>query len=468
MARPRKQTYTLDMYLKKINDGDIDNNADVQRRMVWSKEQINELVVTVLTDEYMPPIILGEEDSSQLHIADGGCRTAALNSFWKGTHKITSAIESSMIPYKKKVKKEDGAIVWEDAVFDIKNKTIDKLPEELKKKFHEYQIETVIHEHCDNNKISRYIKRYNNHTSMNSDQKAFTYIDRFAGHIRRILDSKFFLDHSSYSENDKNKGVVERVIVETMMCMNHFEDWKKQPKYACKFLNDHATEAEFKKLEEHLHRLENIVTDDIKDVFNKKDSFLFLTLFDRFTKLGVADFEFAEFLREFNKSLRLVRRNRNGLLFDEIDKYLSTKDKQVISDKLELLEGLMTEFLHREEKGWNNKSVEKFLAENLGMGVEMIREDMDLYQESLDALLENTVKIHSKLRSGENRPSLLAMMAYSYKIDEDLDEWMLAYAKRHTTYFIDQKKNFVHMKKDFQRFCRANMNPVTSGVVFYR
>ena len=66
MARPRKQTYTLKMYLEKINDGDIDNHADVQRRMAWSKEQINELIVTVLTDEYMPPIILGEEKNSQL------------------------------------------------------------------------------------------------------------------------------------------------------------------------------------------------------------------------------------------------------------------------------------------------------------------------------------------------------------------------------------------------------------------
>ena len=174
MARPRKQTYTLKMYLDKIKDGDIDNNADVQRKMVWSKEQINELIVTVLMDEYIPPIILGEESNSQLHIADGGCRSAALNSFRNGTHKITASIEDSVISYKKKTKDKTGNIIWEDAVFDIKNKTYAKLPEELKKKFDEYQIETVIHENCDSRKISRYIKRYNNHVAMNTDQKAFT------------------------------------------------------------------------------------------------------------------------------------------------------------------------------------------------------------------------------------------------------------------------------------------------------
>ncbi len=204
MARPRKQTYTLEMYLKKNMKGDIDNNADVQRNFAWNNEQINELVVTVLTDDYMPPIILGEEANSKLHIVDGGCRTAALIKFRHMNHKITSAIENSRIPYKKKETDEAGNIIYEDAIFDIKNKTFDKLPEELKEKFNEYQIETVIHEECDSRIISKYIKRYNNHVSMNTDQKAFTYIDRFAGRIRKILDSRFFVDCSVYSEKDKN------------------------------------------------------------------------------------------------------------------------------------------------------------------------------------------------------------------------------------------------------------------------
>ena len=58
------------------------------------------------------------------------------------------------------------------------------------------------------------------------------------------------------------------------------------------------------------------------------------------------------------------------------------------------------------------------------------------------------VKIDSKLRNEENRFSLLAMMVYSYKEDKDLDEWMTEYARRNNTYFIDQKKNFLHMKNE--------------------
>lgn len=455
MARPRKQTYTLDMYLKKHRKGDIDNNADVQRNFVWNNEQINELVVTVLTDDYIPPIILGEEENSKLHIVDGGCRTAALIEYKYGNYKITSSIENSLIPYKKKSVDGNGNITYEDAEFDIKNKTYDKLPEELREKFDEYQIETVIHECCDSSKISKYIKRYNNHVAMNTDQKAFTYIDKFAGRIRMILDSKFFVECNSYSEKDKTKGAVERIVVESMMCMNHFENWKTQAKAACKYLNENATEQEFDSFEGNLHRLEAIITEDIKDLFNKKDSFIFLTLFDRFTRLGIEDHKFAQFLRAFKEELRCAQRNEKGLLFDEIDKELSTKDKQVITDKLNMLEKLMKEFLHRKEKE-EYLVTEAFIAENLNMDVETLRENMDFYEQCLTDLTDNSIRDGSRLLHKENHASLLAMFVYSFEKEQDLNEWLTQYAAKNNSYFADQRRNYLHMKKDFEQYCRRS------------
>ena len=73
MGKPRKQTYTMEMYLNKIRDKDIRNDADVQRHFVWSNEQVNELIVTALTDDYIPPIILGENDGTQLWIVGASC-----------------------------------------------------------------------------------------------------------------------------------------------------------------------------------------------------------------------------------------------------------------------------------------------------------------------------------------------------------------------------------------------------------
>ncbi len=455
MARPRKQTYTLKMYLEKINDGDIDNHADVQRRMAWSKEQINELIVTVLTDEYMPPIILGEEKNSQLHIADGGCRTAALNSFWKGAHKITASIENSVIPYKKKVKSEDKTISWEDAVFDIKNKTFEKLPEELKKKFHEYQVETVIHENCDSHKISQYIKRYNNHTSMNKDQKAFTYIERFAGEIRGILESRFFLDYSNFTEKDKTKGAVEWVIVETMMCIYHFEHWKKQPKAACQYLNENGTQQEFEQFRQSIHRLEKIVTEDVKFLFNRKDSFLFFTLFDTFTKLGMEDLRFVEFLRVFQRELRFSKKNERGLLFDEIDKDLNTKDKQVIFDKLEMLKAVMLDFFQISDG--KIITAEELVREWVDRSV--TEEDMELYEIVANDISEAVHDIDSVFLSDRNRPSFVALAAYAVRQDTEgiMKQWLTGF-EREGRLLWNQRDNYFYMKKEFDKFVLDKTN----------
>ena len=453
MARPRKQTYPMETYLISNKEGDISNNADTQRKPAW-RAIINGLIVTILTDDYIPPIILGEEENSQLDILDGGSRTAAFMMFRYGNWKISSSVEDSIILYKKKSKNENGDIIWEDATFNIKGKTYEQLPEELKKKFNSYQVETVIHENCDKGRISTYIKRYNEHSSMNTNQKAFTYIDRFADKIHRIVDGNFFRNNKAYSDNDKEKGVVERIVVETIMCMSHFDNWKTQAKTACKYLNDHADESEFDNLADNLHRIENILSEDIYDIFNKKDSFIFLTLFDKFSKLGIDDEKFAEFLREFHVKMRSSKRNDRNLLFDEIDKEASTKDKQVIADKLKMLEDLMNEFLKEDINDSYSMSQEEFVAENLNMDIEPVKADIDFYNESLDELLENVVRVDSKLRNPENRLSLLAMMVYSYKEDKDLDEWMSDYAKNNNTYFVDQKKNFLHMKNSFEQYIK--------------
>lgn len=450
MARPRKQTYTLKMYMDKIKDGDICNDGDVQRNMAWTSEQISELIVTVLTDDYIPPIILGEEDSSQLHIVDGGCRSSALLLFRYGNRKISPSIENPVILYKKKSKDENGNIIWNDAEFNIKNKTFDKLPDELKKKFDEYQIETVIHEHCDRHKISKYIKRYNNHIAMNTNQKAFTYIDNFAKNVREILNNKFFLnDYSSFTESEKNKGVVERVVVETIMCTNHFDAWKKQTKFVCDYLNKNATVDEFEKLNKNLHRLENVITEDVKDMFNSKDAFLLLTLFDKFSDLGLDDKEFINFLLEFQTNYRINRRNDNGILFDEIDENRSTKDRTVISEKLEMLEVLMKEYLHISDESID---VVQFISENVGIEKEEVDSDISFYEETLNDLENECIRCDSKLLNQRNRPSLLAMVAYSYSNDVDLDEWLSDYAKVNNTYFVDQKKNYLHMKRSLEKY----------------
>lgn len=438
MNRPRRPVYTMEMYLKKIKDMDIRNDADTQRQFVWNNEQVNELIVTVLTEDYIPPIILAEMEDSQLWIVDGGQRSASFNKFRYGNYKITSAIENSIIPYKKKNRDENGKIIWEDAIFDIRNKTYDKLPEELQKKFNEYQIEMAIHENCDARRIAQLIKRYNNHTSMNVNQKAFTYIDNFAREVRDIIENRFFLDCGVYTEKEKNKGVLERLVLESVMCMFHFDNWKKQTKHLAGYLNVNSTQDEFEILNSNIKRLEKVITEDLRDLFSSKDSFIWFTLFNKFTELGFEDERFASFLRAFKNGLKseLV----NGISFVEINKNKGTKDKTVIDAKLNILINLMCGFLKVSNDFLCIDKTLDFVKNNVNEDVN--EEDIELYIKIFNDL---TREFKDKRAVFNNKLALIAIIAYACEQDLDLDEWIKEHYKVKT--FADQTENYIYMKK---------------------
>ena len=439
MNRPRKQIYTMEMYLNKIKDKDIRNDSYTQRQFVWSNEQINELVMTVLTEDYIPPILLAEVDNSQLWIVDGGQRSSSFSQFRYGNYKITSAIENSVVSYKKKTIDEQGNVMWEDALFDIRNKTYDKLPEELKKKFNEYQIETAIHENCDTHRIAQLIKRYNNHTSMNSNQKAFTYVDNYAKEIRNVLESRFFLDCGDYTEKERSKGVLERVVLESVMCMFHFDRWKKQPKQMANFLNENSTVDEFEKFQISVERLENIISEDLRDIFTSKDSFIWFAMFNRFSELGLDDKRFADFLKEFKSTLK--EKVVGGVSYVELDKNRGTKDKAVIAAKLDLLTELMLRYLGVNSEICNLDTILTFVQENVSE--EVNEEDVELYSEILKDL---TTGFEDRLFLINNKASLISIVAYSCLNDIDLDD-KIHRCLSELKVFDTQKDGYLYMKE---------------------
>lgn len=438
----------MEQYTKNVSEGYITNDADTQRNPAW-KPIVDGLAVTILTDEYIPPIILAEEESGQIHIVDGGSRTAAFRMIRFGNHKIKSSVENPIIPYKKLVKDENGKTKFEDAEFDIRNKTFEQFPKELQKKFDEYQIDTVIHENCDKEKIATYMVRYNTRKNFTANQKQFLYIPKFAEQIRDITSRKFFVNNCDIEDNKIEGGILERIAYETVMITYFIDKWNKTGNKNPLYINENATDEQFKKLNDNIARLENIVTGNTKLLFNAKDSFIWFALFNKFTQTGLDDEEFGKFLDAFVGGLR--DKKVDGKQFDRVDDIGSTKDKANIISKLHILETLMNEYLHI-NKEETNTTPEEFVAEMVGMPLEKTKEDIDFYEDSLRDLENNTIRDGSKLLDIANRLSLLAMVAYSYKNDVDLDDWLEEYAANNNTYFMDQRKNYSHMVNDFKQY----------------
>ena len=479
--KPRRQTYPLETYLKKMANESIRSDQDVQRLSgQWDNNMVNELMVTVLKDDYIPPIILGEEqreDTTQLWIIEGLQRSTSLSKFRYGNYKITSSVEDYMIEYQREVVDENGEvkrdaegnIVRELIEFDVRNKTYNGLPEELKSRFDEYQIETVIHEECTVQEMSKLVRRYNNHKSMNASQRAFTYIENFARDIRNITgEHRFFKDFDNYSQKERDNGTLERIVTETAMAVFHLEHWQKQSKRMDAYLNEHATKEEFAVLKEYFDRLEAILDKKTADLFHSKNTFIWVALFAKFTELGEPDRRFAEFLRAFMEKLHAVE--IDGESFDIIDANRCTKDKAVVKKKLVLLEKLMRQYFngepavkssigkkqkasfvgeHSSKPHIEKTEIENFVSEVVNADVR--EEDMELYREVFEDLTLN-VDNSSKLLEEQNLPSFLAIVAYSFEKELDLDQWIVDFFGRNRHYRKNQRENYLYMREDVEKY----------------
>lgn len=454
----REQVLSLGSYLLKVKDDDISDNQDVQRMFCWDNAAINELVCTVLTNDYIPPIILGEEELGeglvQQYIVDGMQRSSALIKFRYGNYKITSSIENSIIKYQVKrhdekgkvARDEDGSILWDNHEFNIKNKTFEMLPKELQKRFDEYQIRIAIHQRVNMDEISRLVRRYNLHRSMSVSQKALTWIPAYSRKIKNISNCGFFKNCTDFKEGERKKGTYEMKVSNSVMSVFHLDKWKKQSKATNVFLNKESNDKEFATIQEYADRIESVCSDKFKDIFVLKDIEVWFAVFNNFNNIGLEDSKFADFVQALKTELH--SKEVNGDTYDSLDKETGTKDKKVIVRKINLLTALMNEYLDidMEEK---EQSVVDFIKENVNEGV--TEEDVDFYKEVLDDLTLN-VDNDTKLLDENNLKSLLGIISYSFVKDIDLDKWLPQFFEKNSVYNINQKENYLYMKNDLELF----------------
>ncbi len=477
----RIEPLSVGQYLDGVYNEDIKIDQAVQRSFCWSKEMRNSLIYSALSRKiYIPNLILAEEKrkdgTKQTYVVDGGQRTETLFQFKYGGYKITNKLRSFIIPYKKKKTDVDGEILrdgygniqYEIKEFDIRGKTYEELPQELKSKFDGCPLTTVIYQSCTTEETSELVLLYNNHVSMNASQKALTYIGKYANEIKRIKDTnKFLIDCTALSEGEKQKGIWERVISECVMGISHYGDWKKTPKDMCDYLNENSSGQEYKAVENYFDRLipycDKMGNKEISELFTSKNLFVWMMVFDSFSKMHISDDKFGEFLHAFSNGLKLKK--IDGEDWEHIDANRNTRDKSLIDRKVSYITDLMEEFLQTREEKCGDAIVcdtteenVSFIVDMLGINREKVFKEIEVYSDDLDTLLFNNIKdgSGSKLTDEANRKSLLAIIAYSYEHDLTPDNWFKKFAEKNSTYIIEQKENFLHMKKDLEKYNRIH------------
>lgn len=461
----REKTFTMESYLKKIRTGDIREDQDVQRLSgQWKANHMNELIHTVLTGGYIPPLLMGEEDieygMNQLWLIDGVQRTSSLCLFRDNCYKISSAIRNSRITYQVKVldkdknplKDENGDYIWESVECDISGKYFKDLPVELQEKFNEFQTKIVIFQHCTMLRISELVCIYNNHVAMNAAQTAFTYISNYAREIRLLTRQpnlhSFFKNCGFYKSSEYTNGTLDRIVMESVMTMFHINNWQKMAKKMGTYLNENSSKEEFSILKSNLDRLESVCKDQFKNLFTSKDSFIWIALFHRFTQLGIEDKRFADFLIEFQKNMTNIKfKEYEDKSFDSIDDGKGSKDKNLVITKMKMLESLMFDF-------FKVKNTFQIIKEKIN--AEVTSYDIEDYEIFFNSII-NKISKSSKLVDKEMRPSFIALVAYAYHNDLDnfFEAWMKSFLQKKYKLCKDQIENYTKLETEFVSYINS-------------
>lgn len=465
--KSKPMQYSISSINKKIENYTIRFDHPLQRESdQWNPSMKGNLVSDILQGNPLPEIVFAEQIINGIPVVwdlDGKQRCTNCYSFANDGFKVSKKIRRWNIKYLAQVKDENGNPVLDENGFptskykecDIRNKKFSQLPKELQEKFLDYTFKCEQYLNCDSEDIAYHIIRYNEGKNMNKAQKGITRIgEEFAALVKSISAMPFFREKGGYKVSEAKNGTLERVVVESIMASKYLSEWKKEQELICEYLKDNASVEDFYDFEDMVTRLEAVaMNDEVSDMFNSKDSFLWFGLFARFNNTGKDDEKFIEFMAEFSRSLH--NKALDGITYDELcvdqetGKTRATKDKYIILPKIELLEKLMLEYLNIDKQDTKELDILEFVRENVSLDI--TQEDVELYEEVLDDLMIN-VDNSSKLANEENKPSLIAMVANSFKNDIDLDNWIISFFKNNNTYEKDQKKNYLYMKANLEQF----------------
>ena len=521
----KSSKYNLDRLIRRFERGEVRKDNSLQRSPVWKQAQKDLLIVTALHTWKVDPLKICEEvfedGNSTFWLIDGGNRLNTWEEYKNNMFRIGRNTPAPIVTYRvlrrdsngNPVIDENNNYVYDIVEYNTVGKKYKDLPEELRDRFDNYEVYVDEYYGCTKEDIKIHIQRFNTETPMNAIQKATTHMGDAATWMKQItkdMNCRFFYEFDNYSPTEKRNGTLDRIVAESIMLIYHPDNWNKAQVKVGDYLSENASETEYKELRNYMDRIYVLENEDsdIVSVFNAKHTFIWLALFAKFTKLGLEDSRFADFIREFNNK-ELYRKEIDGESFESIDgDNRSSKDKRVVFGKLNILESLMMDFfsINKEDIVESFETTDRFdafatkfenteLMEALGvpMGSDIDRiaaqalmtvcgktdysdkaiqefitadeytedniEDADLY---LDEVNEWSLELPAgtTLLKAKYVPAMVGFVKYTYDNDTNTDalNWFKDYAFQCTKPENDVQKLLNDMKEDFNSYLAYKEN----------
>ena len=351
----KSSSITLKQLIDRKKKGAISCDYYRQRATCsWTTDQVNKMLSWVCNGMPIPEIYICEKmiDGAKCSfVIDGNHRIKNLELFINDQIVVKkNGAENTLITYKDYVIENGERVISEHGVakfvlkqFDIIGKHFSEFPEDLQDRINEYNINVTTFMNCTDADIAYYMRNYNNHTQMNTVDKAMTRIRLDAVKKLNILSRHdFFRDKTSIKPKTLKGGGGRRICIEVIIADYFLSDWKDKFDKNVEFFDSYADDIHFANLERELDRLYAVTSEEDKSLFKINNMYLYLALFHRFTKHDIDDEKFIEFLHIFNDEL--IDKQINGDCYRNVLQLGGSKKRSIVERKLSILTDLMEEY----------------------------------------------------------------------------------------------------------------------------
>lgn len=459
----RRDNNTLGSLLDDINDElsptYINRDYISQRQpFMWSEEQINKFYTRILNNQPIPEIIVCEQivDGQKISFLIDGLQRLSYAELFKNNIRPVKAkgAEFTNIKYKKRITDENGNIKVVEEIFDVVGKKYKDLPEFLQKRFDNFNVSVTRFFNCTSEMIDYHIRNYNSHTAMNKVQYGATNASNVTvGNIKELSQKHSFFKNIVKTNNKNIKdGSWDEVVGRTIMATYFLDDWKREVKDVFVFLDENSTTEQFSCLKEHLDKLANAIGDNsLNELFTTGNTHIWLSVYDKFTKLGLDDNKFVDFMRKFKNDLHMEETTD---FINDIYKSRQSRDKVIIVGKIEGLYELLLEHLDINKEDIEEVDYKEFLKTNVEDIVDGDIEEIQMVANDISEELDED----SWMLSEQNYPSYLAIvgLAFRKEMEDKLKKWIQIYVGNNQ-FIRNQQEAFLHMKESFERYLQKGM-----------
>lgn len=429
--RRRLANYTITSIKKKIQTKHLLLDYVLQREEgQWTVEAKSNFIAAILQQDFIDPLMISQKvmqnGSIAEYLTDGKQRLGTTISFSNNSWKIGNKVLRPIVKYETNphIDPKTGEQLFDWKEFDIRGKKFRDLPLELQDIFWDTEIPFLVRLNCTDEDIQYDMLRRNAAKVMNSNQKAVLKIGyTYATRVKKITSMEFFTD-GKYKTSEEQKGALEKICVESIMASNYLDDWKKNTEANAEYLANNASQEDFDDLEESADRLNDVVTDETKDLFKVKDAYIWFSVFHKFKDLDEDDVRFNDFMIAFKNELH--SKEINGVSYDTYAEMRNTKDKKIVSEKIELIYALLVEFL-------SNNSAEAPI-ENVTSDTEVIPAENNIMNAPIGDRPEDQVYHPMEMKKPETNPEpvvvqepIQGQIVEEKDTSDSLNDWLSAF-----------------------------------------